>query len=72
MSLATFEADDPDEPDSLAEALSSPSATEWHAALEEEFDSIKRMGVYKLVPRSAVPTGRTIMKGRPVFRKKTE
>jgi hypothetical protein len=70
MSLATFEADDPDEPDSLAEALSSPSATEWRAALEEEFDSIKRMGVYKLVPRSAVPAGRTIMKGRPVFRKK--
>jgi hypothetical protein len=69
-SFATFDAEDPDEPNSLKEALNSPSADEWRAALKEEFDSIKKMGVYELVPRSAVPKGRTIMKGRPVSCKK--
>ena len=30
------------------------------------------MGVYNLVPRDTVPKGRTIMKGRPVYRKKRD
>src|SRR3954470_7853064 len=71
-SFAVFNAEDPDEHNSLEEALNSPSADEWCAALKEEFESIKQMGVYELVPRSAVPKGRTIMKGRPVFRKKRD
>lgn len=60
---------DPDEP-SEKEALSGPDEAHWRAAMREELEGIKEMGVYELVPRSSVPKGRKIMKGRMVFRKK--
>ena len=56
----------PDEPKSVKEALASEDASHWSAALQEEFASIKSMGVYKLVPRSAA-AGHRVMKGKPVF-----
>jgi len=36
--------------------------------MQEELTRLKDMGVYKLVPRSAVPTSRKILKGKWVFR----
>lgn len=62
----------PDDPSTYAEAMASPHAAEWRKALQEEFDSLKQMGVYKLVPRSSVPAGRRIMKGKPVFKLKCD
>jgi hypothetical protein len=32
------------------EAMASPYAVQWTAALKEEFESLKDLGVYKLVP----------------------
>jgi Reverse transcriptase (RNA-dependent DNA polymerase) len=62
----------PDDPASLQEALDSSEADDWRKAMAEEFASIKEMGVYKLIPRSDVPKGRKIMKGRPVFHRKRD
>lgn len=62
----------PGDPNNLKEAYASPFADQWRAALADEFKSIKDLGVYKLVPRSSVPAGRRIMKGRPVFRLKRD
>lgn len=58
------------DPATLAEALAGPFAGQWKAALDEELAGIQSMGVYVLVPRSAVPAGRKIMRGKPVFRLK--
>lgn len=55
------------DPTTLREALSGPHAAQWSAALQEEFTSIRKMGVYKLIPRSAVPSGNRIMHGKPVW-----
>lgn len=68
--LLAYSALAPDEPDTLSEALNGPEAAKWCASLEEEFDGIRKMGVFKLVPRDSVPKGRKILKGRPVFKKK--
>jgi hypothetical protein len=61
----------PEEPCSLAEALASPDAPKWLAACDEELDSIKNLGVFRLVPRNAA-TGRTIIDGKFVFRLKRD
>ena len=61
----------PEEPCSLAEALASPDAPKWLAACDEELDSIKNLGVFRLVPRNAA-TGRTIMDGKFVFKLKRD
>ncbi|KAL7277842.1 hypothetical protein ACG7TL_008787 [Trametes sanguinea] len=58
------------DPPTYAAAMASPFASQWHAALLEEFRFIRDLGVYRLVPRSAVPPGRRIMHGKPVFRLK--
>ena len=52
--------------------MTSPHAAEWTRALQEEFASLKDLGVYRLVPRSSVPSGRRIMRGRPVFKLKRD
>jgi hypothetical protein len=57
----------PDDPSTFREAMDSPYAKEWQAAMAEEFASIKQMGVYNLVPRSTIPFGQKVMRGRPVF-----
>ena len=59
----------PDESCSVKEALASEESAQWLAALSEEFNSIKTMRVYKLVPQSAA-AGRRVMKGKPVFVRK--
>jgi transposase InsO family protein len=65
---------DPSEadPSSLAEARRSANWSCWSTALEEEFRSIRDLGVYKLVPRSSVPAGRKLLQGKPVFKLKRD
>ncbi|KAG1869520.1 hypothetical protein F4604DRAFT_1926912 [Suillus subluteus] len=55
----------PDDPSTYTEAMASEHAAQWTAALKDEFDSLRDLGVYKLVPRSAVPPGRKIMQWPP-------
>jgi hypothetical protein len=62
----------PQDPRSVAEALRSPKAAEWSEAMQEELKSIKDMGVFTLVSRSAVPKGRKVMKGKFVFKTKRD
>lgn len=50
-----------------AEAMASPDAVSWRAALQEEFDLLKDLVVYKLIPQASVPKGQQIMKGQPIF-----
>jgi hypothetical protein len=50
--------------------MSLPHTTEWPCALQEELASLKDLGVYRLVPRSSVPSGRCIMHGCPIFKVK--
>jgi len=59
-----------DEPRTWKEAQASPEAKEWRNGYLDELKSLKDMGVYKLVPRSSVPAGAKIRKGRPVFTRK--
>jgi len=61
-----------DDPTTYAEAMASEHAPQWTAALKEEFDSLRDLGVYKLVPRSSIPPGRKIMRGRPIFKLKRD
>jgi hypothetical protein len=65
-----FERKFSDDPVTYAEAMASPHAAQWRAALQEEFDSLKYTGTYSLIPRSDVPRGHCIMQGRPVFKLK--
>ncbi|RDB23169.1 Retrovirus-related Pol polyprotein from transposon TNT 1-94 [Hypsizygus marmoreus] len=67
---STLEFDD--EPKTWAEAQASPDAKRWEEGYHEELKSLKDMGVYKLVPRSEVPQGTKVRKGRPVFRIKRD
>jgi len=60
------------DPLSLSEARRSPDWPLWTSALKEEFASIKAMSVYRLVPHEAVPNGRKILQGKPVFRIKCD
>jgi len=61
----------PEEPCSFAEAMASSEAPKWLAACTEELDSIKNLGVFRLVPRNAA-TGRTIMDRKFVFKLKRD
>jgi Reverse transcriptase (RNA-dependent DNA polymerase) len=62
----------PNDPRTLREALNSEHAEQWRAAFNEELNSLRDLGVYKLIPRSNVPKGRRIMRGRPVFKLKRD
>ncbi|KAK0468820.1 hypothetical protein IW261DRAFT_1573432 [Armillaria novae-zelandiae] len=44
-----------DEPNSWEEAQASADAQHWLKGYQDELKSLKEMGIYKLVPRSAVP-----------------
>jgi hypothetical protein len=59
----------PDEP-TWKEAMASANADCWRAAFHEELQSIKKLGVFALVPRSSVAPNRRILKGRPVLKLK--
>ncbi|GLB33225.1 putative protein with domain of unknown function (DUF4219) [Lyophyllum shimeji] len=61
-----------DEPKTWREAKASADAKRWEEGYREELKSLKEMGVYELVPRSAVPRGHKVRKGRPVFKIKRD
>jgi hypothetical protein len=65
-----FETEHTDDPTTYAEAMQSEHASQWTAAMQEEFKSLHKLGVYKLVPHSTIPAGCKIMKGQPVFKLK--
>ena len=56
----------PDEP-TFREAMNSPDADKWTLGIQDELKSLKEMGVYRLIPRSDVPTGRKILCGKWVL-----
>nr|VWO95649.1 AHL receptor (Quorum sensing LuxR family sensor regulator) [Ganoderma boninense] len=70
--LSTLQLDSvyPGDPVTMKEAMSSPFAAQWRAALLEEFASIRAHEVFDLVPRTSVPVGRKVLTGKPVFRLK--
>ena len=62
----------PNVPRTIKEARTTPEATQWNAAAEREIASLKDCHVYKLVPRSAVPTGRKRTNSKWVFKRKAD
>ena len=56
----------PDEP-TFREAMNSPDAAKWTLGIQDELKSLKEMGVYQLVPRSDVPAGRKVLRGKWVL-----
>jgi hypothetical protein len=54
------------------EAMSSPDADKWTQGIQEELESLKEMGVYKLIPHSDVPAGRKILRGKWVLHLKRD
>lgn len=61
-----------DEPKSWREARESADAKKWEEGYRDELKSLKDMGVYELVPRSDVPRGHKVRKGRPIFKIKRD
>ena len=57
----------PEDPRNLREAQNSPYWPQWEAAFQEEIDAMKSLQVWKLVPRSEVPSTTRVRKSRPVF-----
>ena len=61
--------EDPDAPD-WREALESSEREKWLEGANAELTSLQEMGVYELVPRSKVPTDRSVLRGKFVCRLK--
>ena len=55
------------EPHTFKEAMNGDESSEWFAAMMEEYDSLKQMKVWKVVPR---PTNRKVVGCKWVFKKK--
>ena len=49
------------EPRSYKEAVSCPEASHWEAAMQEQWDSLKRMNTWKMVTK---PAHRMVLRGR--------
>lgn len=60
----------PEDPVTYWEAMDSPARKEWVDATHVELDSLAAKDVYELIPRSAVPPGRKVLKGRLVYIRK--
>ena len=61
-----------DEPRTWVEAKQSGDAQQWEAAYRDELKSLRDMGVYKLVPRAAMPAGQKVRTWHPVFKIKRD
>ena len=59
-------------PSTYREAMASPEANSWKAALDKEMASINEMGVWALVPRVSVPRYQTVLRCKWVFKIKTD
>lgn len=58
------------DPQTWDEAMTSPEASHWKRAAEEEFQSLKQKGAIQIIPHSQLPKGRKPMKCKWVFKKK--
>jgi hypothetical protein len=56
--------------ESMKEALAGQDHDKWMESMREELDSIKQLGVYRLVPHSAVPPDCKVLKGKFVYHRK--
>lgn len=61
-----------EEPRTWKEAQEGPDAKRWKEAYRDEIQSLQEMKVYRLIPRSEVPRGCKIRKGRPIFKIKRD
>ncbi|KAG5726350.1 hypothetical protein E4T56_gene19658 [Termitomyces sp. T112] len=57
-----------DKPNTWAEAKKFGDSAKWEAAYRDELNSLCKMGVYELVPHSAVPLGAKVRTSQPVFK----
>lgn len=58
------------DPKTWNKAMTSSDAMHWKKAANEEFKSLKETGTIKIIDRSKLPKGRTLMKSKWVFKKK--
>ena len=72
LASGAINTDFPDDPVTLKEVLDSPDAPAWRASILDELKSLHDMGVYKLVPRSSIPSGRKALRSKWVFRLKRD
>ena len=61
--ILLVDVEDPDTP-SWTEALESGDRDKWLEGAEAELNSLCEMGVYKLIPRSEVPTNQSVLQGK--------
>lgn len=61
-----------EEPRTWEEAKRGLNAAKWEEGYKEELQSLKDMGVYRLIPRSEIPNGHKVRKGRPIFKVKRD
>ena len=61
---------DLDKPNTWNKVKSSSYSKQWENGYKEELQSLKDMGVYKLIPCSQILLSTKIQKGHPVFRLK--
>ena len=59
-------------PNTFKEPMSLPQATRWKAAADKEIPSLKKHGVYELVPASSVPAGQKVVGSRWVKKIKAD
>ena len=57
------------DPQTTREELRAPDANDWMAAMDADIDNIRRLNVFKVVPR---PNGKSIIAPKWVFRRKYE
>ena len=69
--ILLVDVEDPDAP-TWTEALQSSDHDKWIEGAEAELTGLRDMGVYALVPRSEVPTNRSVLRGRFVCRLKRD
>lgn len=60
------------DPASWKAAMAGPNREHWRGAGGKEATSLRDRDVYELVPRSAVPRGRRVMRGKMVLRLKRD
>jgi transposase InsO family protein len=63
--------EDPDAPD-WNDALNSSDRDKWLEGAQAELTSLREMGVYQIIPRSDVPSNRSVLRGKFVCRLKRD
>jgi transposase InsO family protein len=69
QAYATVAGGVPADPQSYKEAMGSPEAGEWRAAMQQEYDALTRMGCWELVE---APSNATVVGSRWVFKSKLD